>query len=189
MFLRLFLLLLLIPVLDLYLLVKAHQYLSQAWGANEALLFTLAVITLTALVGVRYARYQGSHLLKEARQKMAGGELASRPMLEGLLLLVGAISLIMPGYVTDLFGLILLLPASRSFLAAKIGPWLSRQLESGRIQVFNAGVFSSHGPFQQDSDFTYHSQQWSRPKQHDESVIDVEVLDEKDRHLDAEHRP
>lgn len=81
---------------------------------------TLAVVILTAIIGTNMLRQQGLATLNTARQRLDAGEMPAQQMLEGMLLLLGGILLLTPGFVTDAFGFVCLVPMTRRWLANHI---------------------------------------------------------------------
>lgn len=188
MFLRLLLLLTIIPIVELILILRVHRFVSESWGPNQALLLTVGTIVLTGLFGAKLAKVQGFLLILKARQSLAQGKIPSRAMLEGVLLVIGAATLLTPGYVTDLLGFLLLLPTTRSMIAGRLEPWLKKQVTGGRIHVHQGPARASYqqGPFRQTGGFTYTHQQGPRPSEQDEDVIDVETVEERNKRLESD---
>lgn len=81
---------------------------------------TLAIVILTAIIGTNMLRQQGLATLNTARQRLDAGEMPAQQMLEGMLLLLGGVLLLTPGFVTDAFGFVCLVPATRQWLANRI---------------------------------------------------------------------
>lgn len=110
---RAFLLLfLLFPVLELYVFFKV----STAIGFFPALLLIIAGSAL----GVLVVRVAGLATALRARESMQRGELPAQEMMQGLMLALGGGLLLIPGFISDVFGLILLLPFSRRLLGRKL---------------------------------------------------------------------
>jgi UPF0716 protein FxsA len=105
----LLLLFLLVPLAEIYFLIVVGGWI----GA----LPTVLLVVLTAVVGATLARYQGMATLQRLQATLARGEAPAIEMLEGVLLLVGALLLLTPGFFTDLAGFACLLPPSRQALA------------------------------------------------------------------------
>ena len=105
---RFLLLIVLVPLLELYILIKIGGYL----GAFQ----TVALVVLTALLGIVLARFEGLRTLQQIRQNLAQGIVPAEEMVDGVLIFVGGILLIIPGVLTDLFALVLLIPYSRTLL-------------------------------------------------------------------------
>jgi UPF0716 protein FxsA len=97
--------LLLVPLLDVMLLVV----LATRIGPVP----TVAIVVLTAFIGLLLARAEGRHTMGKIQQKLARGEPPTDELLDGGLLLVAGALMLTPGLVTDLIGLILVLPPTR----------------------------------------------------------------------------
>jgi UPF0716 protein FxsA len=109
----LLLLFLLVPLIEIYLLIKIGGVI----GAFP----TVVLVVLTAVIGAALARYQGLATLQRLQATMARGEAPAIEMFEGVLLLVGALLLLTPGFATDLLGFACLIPQLRRALAIR---WL-----------------------------------------------------------------
>jgi UPF0716 protein FxsA len=81
---------------------------------------TLAIVILTAILGTTMLRQQGLATLNIAKQRMSSGEMPAQQLLEGVILMIGGVLLLTPGFVTDAFGFACLIPFSRRWLAARI---------------------------------------------------------------------
>ncbi|HEU6438091.1 MAG TPA: FxsA family protein [Nitratidesulfovibrio sp.] len=106
---RLGLVLLLVPFLEFYVLVEVGARI----GAFNAVL----LVVLFAMAGVWLARTQGMGTLARIQQSLAQGVLPADEMLDGLFLLLAGILMVFPGFVTDAFGVLLLLPPVRRLAA------------------------------------------------------------------------
>lgn len=114
---------LLVPIVEIYLLIQVGQVIGAGW--------TILLVVLTAVVGVWLLRIQGLSTLMRAQKKMQSGELPAVEMLEGMGLVIAGALLLTPGFVTDAFGFILLIPPTRR--------WLVGQM-AARMVVSAAGV-------------------------------------------------
>jgi UPF0716 protein FxsA len=101
----LFVLFLLIPMLEIYLLIKV--------GAIIGALPTVFMVVFTAVLGVWLLRIQGFATLARVRQTMAQGGIPAVEMLEGAVLLVAGALLLTPGFFTDTVGFLCLIPSLR----------------------------------------------------------------------------
>lgn len=86
---------------------------------------TLLTILGSAVIGILLVRVQGLSTLQRAREAMARDEPPVREMTEGLCLFVAGILLVVPGFLTDLVGLLLLVPQIRSWVAWRL--WRNMQ--------------------------------------------------------------
>ena len=114
-------LLLLVPLLDVMLLV--------ALATRIGPVPTVAIVVLTAFIGLLLARAEGRHTMGRIRQKLAAGDPPTDELLDGGLLLIAGALMLTPGLVTDGIGLILVLPPTRYpvRVAAKrwvVGPYV-----------------------------------------------------------------
>ncbi len=123
MLLKLFLAFTLIPIAEIYLLVRVGEYI----GA----LNTVAMVVLTGVVGATLARVQGIHTLYKIRTSLQQRKIPSRELMDAVLILVAGILLLTPGFITDTAGIVLLLPMGRAVvrkqLLKKIRSWAGRQ--------------------------------------------------------------
>ncbi|WP_141736192.1 FxsA family protein [Oligoflexus tunisiensis] len=149
---RLFLLFMIMPFLELFVIVQVHGAWSARWGGQSAWLWTLGMIFLTAIFGVSVARSQGFRLYTQAQQQLRSGQVPSQTMLEGLLMLGGATALIIPGYITDVLGLLLLIPWTRTLFVKALKSWMGKQVGSGHIIVHQSGFYSQPGTLIRESD-------------------------------------
>ncbi len=106
----LLLLFLAVPLIEIYFLIKVGDIIG-AWP-------TVLLVVGTAVLGVWLLRLQGLSTLYRVQSSLQRGELPATAMLEGLLLLLAGALLLTPGFVTDSFGFLLLIPPLRQRLAA-----------------------------------------------------------------------
>ena len=97
--------LLLVPLLDVMLLVVLATRLGPVP--------TVAIVVLTALLGLLLVRAEGRHTSSKLRQKVARGDVPTDELLDGGLLLIAGALMLTPGLVTDVVGLLFVLPPSR----------------------------------------------------------------------------
>ena len=107
-----FLLIIFIPLIEIYLFIKIGSYL----GAFN----TILLIALTAIIGVWYARYEGFNTLKSGIKQLMRNELPFYEMVSGAALAFAALLLIFPGFAPDIMGLLLIFPITRRFFLNKI---------------------------------------------------------------------
>lgn len=97
-----------IPLVEIALFIEV--------GGALGALPTVALVVLTAVVGVLLLRWQGVVTLLRARERMAAGQMPAQEMLEGLLLAIGGALLLVPGFFTDAVGFALLIPPVRRLI-------------------------------------------------------------------------
>lgn len=127
MLLKLFLIFAVIPVLELYFLIKI--------GSEIGALLTILIILSTAALGAYLAKSQGFKVFANIRSAIDERRLPANELLHGLFVLAGGLTLLTPGFITDILGITMLLPATRAFyikLAIKI---ISNKIKTGKWQL------------------------------------------------------
>lgn len=123
MLLKLFLAFTITPFVEIYLLIKIGSYL----GAFN----TVVIVILTAFLGALLARYQGFQTMLRVRESLERGEMPAEHLLDALLILLAGIVLLTPGFLTDLAGLMILVPATRlrfkRWLRKKFDEWTKQK--------------------------------------------------------------
>lgn len=84
-------------------------------GSKIGVLATLGLIILSIFVGVFLLRFQGLGLIQKIREETAAGRTPKRELVHGVMLVFAAFLLIIPGFITDIIGLLLFIPAVRDF--------------------------------------------------------------------------
>jgi len=168
----LLLLFVVMPVMEMWLLIEV--------GGQIGALATIALVLLTAMVGLTLLRKQGFATLMKANRKMAEGQLPAEEMVEGIFLAIGGALLLTPGFVTDSIGFACLLPGIRQLL---IGGAVKRMMAKGQFRAhgsfqaggfrpggFQGGSFQSRGPFDEKNSHgetiegDYHRDEPPRPE-------------------------
>lgn len=121
MWIRLLLAFTLVPVVELWLLLRIGAWLGP-WP-------TVGLVILTGVVGASLARREGAHAWSAVRDEVAAGRLPGRRLLEALLVLVAGIVLVTPGVLTDAVGLALLVRPVRARLVKRLEARYRRTLE------------------------------------------------------------
>ena len=85
-------------------------------GGNIGAISTILLIFTTAIVGVYYAKYEGLNTLKSGFLQLSKNETPTYEMLSGAAIAFAAILLIIPGFVTDVLGFLLIFPITRKFI-------------------------------------------------------------------------
>jgi UPF0716 protein FxsA len=124
---------LLVPIVEVFLLIQVGGIIGAPW--------TILLVVLTAVIGVRLLKIQGVSTLARAQNKMQTGQMPAQEMLEGMGLVVAGAFLLTPGFFTDTVGFLLLFPPTRAWLVSKIARSF---MSSGR---FVRTPFSSGVPF------------------------------------------
>ena len=101
-----------IPALEIYLFIKV--------GAHIGALNTILLIFLSAFFGIYYAKHEGFNNLKSGMSQMVKNELPIYEIISGAALAFAAFLLILPGFTTDLVGLLIIFPPTRKLIFRKV---------------------------------------------------------------------
>ena len=102
----------LLPILEIYLFIKI--------GSQIGAFNTILLIFITAIIGVYYARYEGLNTIKSGFSQIIKNEVPAYEIISGAAIAFAAILLIIPGFATDLFGFLLILPLTRKLIFGKL---------------------------------------------------------------------
>jgi len=127
MFFKLFLLFSIVPAVELAILV----YTGSRIGIPE----TLSIVIATAIAGAYLVRREGIGVLLRIQNELNQGTFPADSMLDGALVLVAGALLLTPGFITDIIGFLLVLPASRPMIKSVIVSLLKRHMERIRIEI------------------------------------------------------
>ena len=123
----LFLLFTLVPVVELYLLIRLGTYI----GAVD----TIAIVIGTGLAGGLLAKSQGLAVLDRIRTELNQGRPPAESLFDGLLILIAGAMLITPGLLTDGLGLLLLIPWSRQAFKSWLTRKIQEKISEGEIHI------------------------------------------------------
>lgn len=125
-----------LPAVELMLLIEI--------GSNIGAGNTVLVIILTGVLGAYLARLQGFRILQEIQNELNHGIMPNAQLLDGLMILVGGIVLLTPGFITDTLGFLLLIPWTRTLLKK----WFQKKFE----EMISRGQVVSFTPFNRPND-------------------------------------
>ena len=106
------LLILLVPIVEIYLFIKI--------GSQIGAFITISLIFVTAVVGIYYAKYEGLNTLKSAIKQIVKNEMPVYEIISGAALAFAAFLMILPGFLTDVVGLLIIFPWTRKIFLKKI---------------------------------------------------------------------
>ena len=119
-----------IPVLEIYLFIKM--------GSQIGAFNTILLVFITAFFGVIYARYEGFNTLKSGMSQIVKNELPVYEIVSGAALAFAALLLILPGFATDLLGLLIIFPPTRKLIFKKVS---TKQNNNTKKKDFINGEF------------------------------------------------
>ncbi len=124
---RLFLLFTIIPLVELYLLIRVGTYLG--------VLDTIAIVITTGIVGGLLARSQGLAVLNRILTQLNEGRLPTESLFDGVFILVAGFLLITPGLLTDGLGFLFLIPWTRQVLKHWFTQRVQDKVSRGEIHI------------------------------------------------------
>jgi len=124
---RLILLFTIVPLAELYILIKIGSHIG---GFN-----TILLVLMTTVLGALLARLQGLRTLRQIQLSLSQGQIPAEELIDGVLILFGGILLVIPGVLTDLFALVLLLPFTRTYFKRWLRRRFDRMMASGNVRL------------------------------------------------------
>ena len=106
------LLILLLPVVEIYLFIKI--------GSQIGAFNTISLILITAVIGIYYARYEGINTLRSGISQIIKNETPVYEIISGAAIAFAALLMILPGFLTDFLGIIIIFPWTRKLLFKNI---------------------------------------------------------------------
>ena len=100
-----------IPLIEIYLFIKV--------GSEIGALNTILLILTTAVVGIWYARYEGFNTLRSGMSQLVKNEIPLYEIVSGAAIAFAALLLILPGFATDIIGILLVFPITRKIILSK----------------------------------------------------------------------
>ncbi len=116
-----------VPILEIWGLISVGKVIG-GWT-------TVALVILTSLVGAWLAKQQGLQVIRLVQLQLSRGQMPTDALIDGALVLVGGLLLVVPGFFTDLLGLLLLIPYTRMLIRHLLKLWLVSLITSGRIKL------------------------------------------------------
>lgn len=127
MFIKLLLVFTVVPLIELFLLIEVGSRI----GSGP----TILLLLLTGIFGASLASRQGLFVLHRARQELAQGHIPANPVMDGIMVLIGGMLLLTPGFLTDILGFLLLVPLSRLFLKRMLLRILRKMVARGAFRL------------------------------------------------------
>ena len=129
--------LLLVPLLELYVLIQVSEAIS--------LPLTIVLLIVMSILGAWLLKREGLATWRRAREAMARGTMPTAELTDGVMILFGAALMLTPGFITDVFGLLLILPPTRVPLKGAfrrvLGGWFLTR--SGFAGKASRGVYAA----------------------------------------------
>jgi UPF0716 protein FxsA len=110
-----------VPIAELYVIIQIGGLIG-VWA-------TLALLLADALLGSLLLRHQGRGAWRRFNEALAAHRFPGREVADGVLVVIGGTLLLTPGFITDVFGLILLIPPTRAIVRRLMRPLLIRRFQ------------------------------------------------------------
>ena len=117
------------PIVEIYVIIQVGQAIGALW--------TIALLIADSLIGARLLRWQGRTAWLRFQEAIAAGRMPHNEVIDGVMIVVGGTLLLTPGFITDIFGLLLLLPPTRAVLRRTVARSIRRRGAVTRV-VFRA---------------------------------------------------
>ncbi len=127
--LALFVLFVAVPLLEIYVLIQVGQVIGPWW--------TILLLVLDSILGTWLIKREGSRAWRALRQALETGRMPGKELADGALILIGGTLMLSPGFVTDAFGVLLILPLTRPAARRLLSAVIGKRLLAGTV-VANA---------------------------------------------------
>ena len=125
----------LVPLVEIWVILQVGQLVGPWW--------TIALLVLDSVVGAWLIKREGGRAWQALRQALQGGRMPAKELADGALILVGGTLMLSPGFVTDAFGIVLILPFTRPVARRLLTTVVERRLVV--VPAFGAPHGSGNG--------------------------------------------
>lgn len=122
---KLLMLLIAIPVVEIAVVLLSGKLI----GAFPTLLLIIA----TGILGIYLAKRKGLNAFQELKMAIERGQAPGDAIIDGVLTFFGSIILILPGFISDIIGILLVIPITRNLFKPAIYYWLRKKMKKGQI--------------------------------------------------------
>ena len=122
----LFALFIVVPLVEIYVIIQVGQAIGPWW--------TILLLVLDSILGSWLIKHEGSRAFQALREALDSGRMPARELADGALILIGGTLMLAPGFVTDAFGVLLILPMTRPLFRR-----LLTRLVAARLVVIGPG--------------------------------------------------
>ncbi|MGG0656354.1 FxsA family protein [Rummeliibacillus pycnus] len=118
-------LLILVPIIEITVVLISGKLI----GAFP----TLLLIVLTGMLGIYLAKTKGINAFRQLKTTIERGQAPGDAIIDGVLIFIGSIVLVLPGFISDIIGILLVIPATRKLFKPAIYYWLRKKMKKGQI--------------------------------------------------------
>ncbi|WP_341538277.1 FxsA family protein [Paenibacillus pinisoli] len=116
-----------VPIIEIWGILRMGDWIG-GWN-------TFLLILVLSAAGALVAQFEGRKVWVEAQRQMQSGQIPGRAMIDGICVLLGGLLLLLPGFFSDLAGIIMLLPFTRPLFRNMILQWLEKRMRSGNFTI------------------------------------------------------
>jgi UPF0716 protein FxsA len=128
----LFLIFILVPIAEIYVIIQVGQAIGALW--------TVLLLIADSIIGARLLSWQGRRAWLRFQEALAAGKMPHREVMDGVLIILGGAFLLTPGFITDVFGLVLLNPPTRAVVRRALARIIvRRRLRFARVVTWAPG--------------------------------------------------
>jgi UPF0716 protein FxsA len=138
------LLFILVPIAEIYLIIQVGQEIGALW--------TVILLIADSIIGARLLSWQGRAAWRAFQDAVAAGRMPHREILDGVMIVVGGAFLLTPGFITDVFGLLLLLPPTRAVIRRAVVSSIRRRGAVTRVVFYSRPGGAPDSPRGPDSE-------------------------------------
>lgn len=122
------LLIVIVPVVEFW----GYAFVADRLGLGKTIFLTLA----TSVIGGLMMQFEGRKVMADAKSQINGGQVPGKMAIDGMCVFAGGIMLMLPGFVTDVLGFILVFPLTRPLCRALLMKWIGKKLKDGTITFY-----------------------------------------------------
>ena len=124
-----------VPLIEIYVLIQVGQVIGPWW--------TVLLLVLDSILGTWLIRREGRLAWQALQEALRNGRMPARELADGALILIGGTLMLAPGFVTDLFGILLILPLTRPVFRRLLTALVARRVT---LNVTRPGSEPASGP-------------------------------------------
>jgi UPF0716 protein FxsA len=126
----------LVPIVEIYVIIQVGQVIGAWW--------TVLLLVADSVFGSWLVKREGSRAWQALREAVSTGRMPHRELADGGLILVGGTLMVAPGFVTDVFGILLILPFTRPFFRRLLTSLATRRLAAATRRGPEGPVVRGH---------------------------------------------
>ncbi len=127
-----------LPVVEIFVLIQIGQVIGAWW--------TILLLIADGILGSWLMKREGTRALRALQQALDARRMPARELADGALILVGGTLLLTPGFVSDIAGLICVLPFTRPLVRGALVRFLTRRFLAPGTATVAGGLFDPAGP-------------------------------------------